>query len=89
MALTLDATFFGRGYGLMVYRAEGRNIHWQEIESETIAVVEAGLKHLKEQGWKFSSVTVDGRKGTILYLLYLRFYHYRATPQREKIVFRG
>jgi hypothetical protein len=66
VALTLDATFFGRGCGLMIYRAEGRNIHWQEIESETLAVVEAGLKHLKEQGWRFSSVTVDGRKGTIL-----------------------
>lgn len=49
----------------MVYRAEGRNIHWQEIESETLAVLEAGLMHLKEQGWRFSSVTVDGRKGAI------------------------
>jgi hypothetical protein len=66
VALTLDATFFGRGCGLMIYRAESRNIHWQEIESETLAVVEAGLRHLKEQGWTFSSVTVDGRKGTIL-----------------------
>jgi hypothetical protein len=66
VALTLDATFFGRGCGLMIYRAEGRNIHWQEIESETLAVVETGLKHLREQGWHFSSVTVDGRKGTIL-----------------------
>jgi hypothetical protein len=65
VALTLDATFFGRGYGLMIYRAEGRNIHWQEIENETIAVVETGLKHLKKQGWRFSSVTVDGRKGTM------------------------
>ena len=65
VALTLDATFFGRGYGLMIYRAEGRNIYWQEIESETIAVVETGLNHLKKQGWTFSSVTVDGRKGTI------------------------
>lgn len=50
----------------MVYRAEGRNIHWQEIESETLAIVEAGLIYLEEQGWRFSSVTVDGRKGAIL-----------------------
>ena len=35
VALAFDATYFGRGYGLMIYRAEGRNIHWQEIESET------------------------------------------------------
>ncbi len=28
VALTLDATFFGRGCGLMIYRAEGRNSHF-------------------------------------------------------------
>jgi hypothetical protein len=65
VALTMDGTFFGRGYGLMVYRAVRKNIHWQEMESETLAVVETGLKHLITQGWLFSSVTVDGRKGTI------------------------
>ncbi|MFH1158742.1 MAG: hypothetical protein V1721_07690 [Pseudomonadota bacterium] len=65
VALTFDATFFGRGYGLMIYRADGRNIHWQEIENETLAVVEAGLRHLTAQGWRFSSITIDGRKGVI------------------------
>jgi hypothetical protein len=65
VALTFDGTFFGRGYGLLVYRAEGKNIHWQEIQSETLAVVEAGLSHLKARGWRFSSVTIDGRKGVI------------------------
>ena len=49
----------------MIYRACGRNIHWQEIESETLAVVEAGLRHLSAQDWRFSSVTIDGRKGVI------------------------
>ena len=49
----------------MVYRAIGRNIHWQEMESETLAVTEQGLRHLTAQGWTFSSVTIDGRKGTI------------------------
>ena len=65
VALTFDGTFFGRGYGLLIYRAQGRNIHWQEIESERIADMEAGLLHLKAQGWTFSSVTIDGRKGAI------------------------
>jgi transposase-like protein len=63
--LTFDGTFFGRGYGFLIYRAEGRNIHWQEIVSERIQDMEAGLLHLKQQGWKFSSVTIDGRKGAI------------------------
>jgi len=65
VALTFDGTFFGRGYGLMIYRAEGKNIYWQEIESETLAVVDAGLRHLKSQGWQFFSVTLDGKKGAI------------------------
>lgn len=65
IALTFDGTFFGRGYGLMVYRAVGQNIYWQEIESENLAVVEQGLRHLIAQEWQFSSITVDGRKGTI------------------------
>ena len=45
VVLTLDATFFGRGgYGLLVYRAQGRNIHWQEIVTERIRDIEEGLR---------------------------------------------
>jgi hypothetical protein len=65
VALTFDGTFFGRGYGLLIYRAQGRNIYWQEIESERICDMEAGLLDLRAQGWLFSSVTIDGRKGAI------------------------
>jgi hypothetical protein len=65
VSLTFDGTFFGRGYGLMVYRVAGKNIYWQEIESENLAVVEQGLRHLLAQKWQFSSITIDGRKGTI------------------------
>ena len=65
VALTFDATFFGRGYGLLIYRAEGRNIHWQEIVSERLQDIEAGLLHLQKQRWRFSSVTLDGRRGAI------------------------
>ena len=50
---------------MLIYRAQGRNIHWQEIESERLCDMEAGLLHLKAQGWSFSSVTIDGRKGAI------------------------
>ena len=49
----------------MVYRARGKNIHWSEIKSERIADMRAGLEHLQAQGWRFSSVTIDGRKGAV------------------------
>jgi len=65
VALSFDGTFFGRGYGLMVYRACGKNIYWQEMENENLSVIEQGLRHLIAQGWQFSSITVDGRQGTI------------------------
>jgi hypothetical protein len=90
VALTFDATFFGRGYGLMVYRAEGRNIFWQEITTETVAGMRGGLCHLIDQGWQFSSVTIDGRQGVISLLksvlpevpLQLCLFHQKATIRR-------
>jgi len=48
----------------LVYRAEGKNIYWQEIQSENLAIIEQGLRHLIGLGWQFSSITIDGRKGT-------------------------
>jgi hypothetical protein len=74
VALTFDGTFFGRDYGVLVYRALGKNIYWQEIISERMADIEAGLLHLKRQGWTFSSITLDGRKGAIS-LLKTHFPH--------------
>lgn len=90
VALTFDGTYFGRGCGLIIYRAEGRNIYWQEVTSETLAMVEAGLLHLIEQGWHFSSVTIDGRKGVIALItrllpsvpLQLCLFHQKAIVRR-------
>ncbi len=65
MPLVFDATFFGRGYGLLVYRAEGRNIYWREIDTEKLAYMEEDLRFLHKQGWCFSSFTIDGRQGVI------------------------
>lgn len=50
---------------MLIYRAEKKNIYWQEIESENLAIIEQGLRHLIAQKWQFSSVTIDGRKGTV------------------------
>jgi len=74
----------------MVYRAAGHNIYWQEITSETLAVVEAGLRHLIAQGWTFSSITIDGRKGVITLItrllpgapIQLCLFHQKAIVRR-------
>lgn len=90
VALTFDATFFGRSFGVMIYRAQGRNIFWQEITSETTAGIQEGLRHLIAQGWLFSSVTIDGRKGVILLIesmmpgipIQLCLFHQKAIIRR-------
>lgn len=63
--LITDATFFSRSDGVLVFRAEGKNLHWRFIESETIAEVSAGLTELEQYGHRFKSITLDGRRGII------------------------
>lgn len=88
--LVFDGTFFGRGYGFLVYRAAGKNIYWREIDSEKIAYIEADLLHLKAQGWLFSSFTIDGRRGVVQLLeklfpsipIQMCVFHQKKTIQR-------
>jgi hypothetical protein len=90
VALTFDATYFGRGFGYMIYRSEGRTILWQAIESETLAIVRLGIATLLAQNWRFSSVTLDGRRGYIQILhqllpsvpVQLCLFHQKATIRR-------
>ncbi len=60
-----DTTFWGRSYGVCVFRipSEGRNIWWQEVEKEIMANYHYGRKILEERGWTFLAAVVDGRRG--------------------------
>lgn len=61
--LIMDATFFGRGYGILMARNLKRVLCWQEIASESIHEYELCLKQLEEMGYRFSAFVVDGRPG--------------------------
>ena len=61
----VDATFFSRSDGVLVFRANGKNIYWHFIHSETVAEVATGLDVLDKMGYRFKSVTVDGKRGII------------------------
>jgi hypothetical protein len=63
--LVFDATFFSRTDGVLVFRANHKNLHWRFIESETLRDIAAGLDALEKQGYQFKSFTIDGRKGVI------------------------
>lgn len=65
VALVFDGTFFSQRDGLLVYRVLSRNIYWREIDTEKLLYVEQDLRFLAQQGWHFSSFTIDGRQGII------------------------
>lgn len=63
LALSIDATFFGETYGVLVCRANGQNVYWKEIIRETAEDYAAIVTLLLDAGADVVSVTVDGMKG--------------------------
>jgi len=90
VALTFDGTFFGRSRGWLVFRAESKNIYWEQIVNETLAETSSALLQLKEEGWCFSSFAIDGRKGVIRVInelfpgtpIQMCIYHQKAIIRR-------
>jgi hypothetical protein len=65
--LIADTTFFGRTYGICVFRAPHlkKNIWWTAVSKEVMTTYHYGRKILEERGWVFTAVVVDGRRGMI------------------------
>lgn len=63
--IVADTTFWGRGYGVCVFRAWTirKNIWWHEVVSEKVAHYYYARKILEERGWEFIAAVVDGRRG--------------------------
>jgi hypothetical protein len=60
-----DTTFWGRKYGVCVFRAWplANNIWWHEVASELMAHYRYGRAILEEKGWTILAAVVDGRRG--------------------------
>lgn len=60
-----DTTFWGRQYGVCVFRIPElkKNIWWDEVSSEKVATYYYGRKILEDNGWIFKAAVVDGRRG--------------------------
>ena len=60
-----DTTFFGRAYGVCVFRSPHlkKNLWWTEVNKEVMATYYYGRRILEEKGWVFTSAVVDGRRG--------------------------
>jgi len=63
VVLILDATFFGRGYGILLARTPKKVLLWEEIISETVQVYSDFLDSLEATGYTFSGFVIDGRRG--------------------------
>lgn len=63
----MDTTYFGRGFGVMVFRCAMRrmNLSWKFLSWETIAEYVAGVRHLQQQGWMVRGIVCDGRRGLL------------------------
>jgi hypothetical protein len=60
----MDTTYFGRDFGVMVFRnTEGLNLYWKYVKYETISAYVEGINYIKEQGVQINGIVCDGRKG--------------------------
>lgn len=60
-----DATFFGRGYGILVIRCPRlrKNLHFHEIHSETPEEYRCARRELESKGYVIEAAVIDGRRG--------------------------
>jgi hypothetical protein len=63
--IIVDTTFWGRLYGVMVFRSWTlkKNIWWGEVATEKVAHYHYARKMLEGRGWVFTVAVVDGRRG--------------------------
>lgn len=72
ISIVMDATFFKHGDGILVARANGKNLHWFPIATEKVAHYTRCLDTLEAAEFRFASFTIDGRRG-VRTLLQKRF----------------
>lgn len=67
IVLGIDATYWGRGFGVILFRdiTHRKNLFWFYISHETIADYLLGMKTLEQRGWKIQAIVCDGKSGLI------------------------
>jgi hypothetical protein len=63
--LLIDATFFGREYGFLVFHDCQKVIYFKEIKTESVKDFREGIITLKAANYRILSITIDGRRGYI------------------------
>ncbi|MEK7100066.1 MAG: hypothetical protein AAB883_02935 [Patescibacteria group bacterium] len=65
LVVAADVTFWGRSYGVCVFRAPllKQNLWWKEVGTETPLIYGEGLHALTKQGINVQGAVIDGRRG--------------------------
>ena len=67
IVLGMDATYWGRGFGVMLFRdiTHHKNLFWFYIGHETVPDYLLGMKTLEQRGWEIQAIVCDGKSGLI------------------------
>ncbi len=65
IVVVMDTTYFGRVFGVMVFRCPHRhkNLLWKFLPYETIAEYIKGVQELQTQKWNVTGIVCDARRG--------------------------
>ncbi len=63
--IVMDTCYFGRGFGVMVFRDElsKRNLFWVYVKHETVKAYIDGIQSLKDRSWEILGIACDGKRG--------------------------
>lgn len=61
----MDTTYFGRGFGAMLFKdaVSGLNLYKIYVKTETNGLYLQGIEHLKKRGFTILAIVCDGRRG--------------------------
>jgi hypothetical protein len=63
----MDTTYFGRGFGLMLFKdaITKKNLHWIYVSHETVALYKEGIQIWLEKGYTIQGLVFDGKRGLV------------------------
>ncbi len=69
VSVIIDGTFFSRRDGVLVARANSKNIVWKQIETEKVEHYAELIQMMTDAGIQINSFVIDGRRGVINMLI--------------------
>ena len=65
VVIVADVTFWGRGYGVIVFRSPElkQNLYCAELTTETAQAYREGREFIEEFGYTIDAVVIDGKRG--------------------------